>query len=351
MEPTEKDDNVMDRWTPESRTHLRINGGYPQQVDPPLISSFAAIATSPLLHRIGPDLLEVLSDPDFSSLVGAATSAGLSTPLTALRAPSPSSPPTTLPFAALKADTSDKALLTAVLSYHVVAGVTYAPKEAGKTILDTFYTPEGLSAQKVVANTDLTKTTISYRLSTANVLKSVPSLTTPPLDIATVAGEAGLKSLVDTIVSVDLLKTVQGLKDVTIFAPNDKAFAAIESVTKTLSKEAITSVLLLHVTIPDVKTSLEGQTLSAAFTGSAVTVAGKGNTTPANVVTADVVFNAGVVHVIDTVLLPGAASTTAPTTPTTTAAPKGTNIAISGATSVAPAGVAAAAVAVAAMFL
>ncbi|KAJ3200054.1 Stabilin-2 [Dinochytrium kinnereticum] len=317
----------------------------------------------------------LLADPNASELVKVASSVdGVVDLLSKATAPITLFAPTNAAFEALVksgANVEDKKLVGDILSYHVMPGTTYTPV-AGNTALNTLLKPEGLESQIVIASFDGSAVDIKYRLTSAKVVKSTPVLDgkgiihfidavlLPPQDIATVATAAGLTSLVSTIDTVGLLPTVAGLKNVTIFAPTDAAFAAIADVTKTLSKETIASIITLHVVpapvfsativsakkVEGVPTLLKGQTLNAAFDGKAVTVSGGGNAKPATVVVADVVFNAGVVHVIDTVLLPAA---DVPATTTTAAPAKPTNIAVNGAAAMAPAGVAAAAVAVAAM--
>ncbi|KAJ3094036.1 hypothetical protein HDU97_008672 [Phlyctochytrium planicorne] len=295
--------------------------------------------------------------------------------------------PSNAAFAKLAAAPSGDAL-DAVLFYHVVPGTSYVPKEDGRTTLKTALAPKDKkAAQVVVAAKTADGVTIGYRLAKANVKKSitvnggkgiihvVDDVLLPPQTIAETATAGGLTSLVDTIKAVGLLDVVVGLQDVTIFAPTNDAFAAIKSVTDTLSKEAIQDVLKLHIVPSPVyagdiikagkkisaKTVL-GQEVSAEATEKGVQIAGKGNKTPATVVIADVIFDEGVVHVVNTVLLPGAPETTtvAPTStatayvPTTTsaAAPKKTDIVYSaGAANLAPASFVAGAAAVAALFL
>ncbi|KAJ3112364.1 hypothetical protein HDU96_004670 [Phlyctochytrium bullatum] len=287
-------------------------------------------------------------------------------------------------LAAAGANLSDTSLVTSVVSYHVVPGKTYLPTP-GNTPLTTFLkAANGLDQVAVVSSTDA-GVTVPFRVSSAakvvdskpvnggkGIVHFVDTVLLPPQDIATVATAAKLTSLVETIQAAGLLETVVGLKNVTIFAPTNEAFAAIADVAKTLTKEQLQQVLSLHIvptpvysnaivaakSIPSVATLLKDQTVAAALTDGAVTIAGPGNAKPAKVVAADVTFDAGVVHVIDTVLLPTfaplpATTSAAPvkTTPATPATTSKTNLVYNGASSVAPAGFAAAAVAVAALFL
>jgi uncharacterized surface protein with fasciclin (FAS1) repeats len=61
-------------------------------------------------------------------------------------------------------------------------------------------------------------------------------LTIPASDSAT-AGAANLTALAGALTSANLVSTVDGLRDVTIFAPSNAAFGAIASVVANLTTE------------------------------------------------------------------------------------------------------------------
>jgi uncharacterized surface protein with fasciclin (FAS1) repeats len=121
----------------------------------------------------------------------------------------------------------------------------------------------------------------------------------------------GFSTLVAAVTAADLVETLSGEGPFTVFAPTDDAFAALpEGVLDALllpeNKDVLTKILTYHVvpgqvlaadvTDGDVAT-VEGQTI-ALSTADGVTVNG------ANVVTADVMADNGVIHVIDAVILP-----------------------------------------------
>jgi len=103
----------------------------------------------------------------------------------------------------------------------------------------------------------------------------------------------------------------------TVFAPTDEAFAALpEGTVETLlqpeNKEALAGILKLHV-IAGAKvksTDLAGQQITASTLNGDLSVDGTDGvvlTAPgstATVIAADVSASNGVIHVIDTVLLP-----------------------------------------------
>jgi len=127
------------------------------------------------------------------------------------------------------------------------------------------------------------------------------------VDTAVAAGN--FKTLVAAVQAAGLVDTLKGAGPFTVFAPTDEAFAKIpkadlDALLKDKSK--LTAVLTYHVVAgkvmaKDVKAgkvkSVQGSELTLATSGG-VTVDG------AKVVTVDIVSDNGVIHVIDSVLLP-----------------------------------------------
>ena len=137
------------------------------------------------------------------------------------------------------------------------------------------------------------------------------------VDTAVAAGS--FKTLATALGSAGLVDTLKGPGPFTVFAPTDEAFAklppgTVEDLLKPENKEKLTQILTYHVVAGKVPASeaikLNGQ--------SAQTVAklplpiqvkdGKVMVGPATVIQPDVEATNGVIHVIDTVLLPPAAS-------------------------------------------
>ena len=139
--------------------------------------------------------------------------------------------------------------------------------------------------------------------------------------------QVGARDIVDTAVSAGQFKTlaaalgaaglVQALKapgPLTVFAPTDAAFAklpagTVEDLLKPENKAKLTAVLTYHVVSGKVMSAaLAGKVTDAAtLQGQMVKIdASKGGVmvNNAKVVTADVQASNGVIHVIDTVLLP-----------------------------------------------
>ena len=136
-----------------------------------------------------------------------------------------------------------------------------------------------------------------------------------PGDIVAVASGAGsFKTLVAAVKAADLVETLQGKGPFTIFAPTDAAFAklpagTVESLIKPENRDKLVAVLTYHV-VPgkvlaaDVKTmeakTVQGQRVKLVVSDAGVTVDN------AKVVKTDVMAENGVIHVIDTVIIPKA---------------------------------------------
>ncbi|CAN5820919.1 hypothetical protein BH18ACT2_BH18ACT2_05920 [soil metagenome] len=126
-----------------------------------------------------------------------------------------------------------------------------------------------------------------------------------------------LSTLVTAVTEADLVDTLNGEGPFTIFAPVNSAFEAIDSATMdTLMADpsgALTDILTLHVvggealdatalTEAGTATNVAESELTIAAEGETVTVDAGGG--PATVVCANITVGNGIVHLIDTVLLP-----------------------------------------------
>lgn len=131
----------------------------------------------------------------------------------------------------------------------------------------------------------------------------IDTVLTIPASDADTATAAGLTSLAGALTAAGVVSTVNGLKDVTIFAPSNDAFAAIASTAANLTTAQIASILTYHVVQGTVGYSSLLSNISLTTVNGAkvtITVAG-GNVfvNSAKVILADVLVSNGVVHVID----------------------------------------------------
>ncbi|QDU76809.1 Immunogenic protein MPT70 precursor [Bremerella volcania] len=133
-------------------------------------------------------------------------------------------------------------------------------------------------------------------------------------DIVDTAVEAGkFKTLVAAVKAADVVETLKGEGPFTVFAPTDEAFGklpkgTVESLLKPENKEKLVAILTYHV-VPGKVTAKDVVKLSEAKTvqGSTAKItvkAGKVMIDDANVVKTDIETSNGVIHVIDSVIMP-----------------------------------------------
>jgi len=144
-----------------------------------------------------------------------------------------------------------------------------------------------------------------------------PAAAEEPGTIVDVAASTdGFSTLVAAVQAAGLVETLSGEGPFTVFAPTDDAFAAaLESLGLTAEElladtETLTSILTYHVVAGEVPSSdvvtLDGQSV-ATVNGAEVAITVDGETVMVNdatVTAVDVEASNGVIHVIDTVLLP-----------------------------------------------
>ncbi len=137
---------------------------------------------------------------------------------------------------------------------------------------------------------------------------------TASADIVDTAVAAGsFKTLVAAVQAAGLAETLKGTGPFTVFAPSDEAFAklpagTVESLLKPENKDKLVAILTYHV-VPgkvgsadaaktDKAKTVQGKELSISAAGGGVKI------DAANVTKADIECSNGVIHVIDTVLMP-----------------------------------------------
>ncbi|MDX1516640.1 MAG: fasciclin domain-containing protein [Woeseiaceae bacterium] len=134
------------------------------------------------------------------------------------------------------------------------------------------------------------------------------------LDIVDTAVEAGqFGTLAAALSAAELVETLKGDGPFTVFAPTDAAFAklpegTVESLLKPENRDQLVAILTYHV-VPGKVTSAEVVKLSKATTvnGADVSIDVDGGSVKiddATVIKTDIAASNGVIHVIDTVILP-----------------------------------------------
>ena len=133
-------------------------------------------------------------------------------------------------------------------------------------------------------------------------------------DIVDTAVSAGMfKTLVAAVQAAGLVDTLKGDGPFTVFAPTDEAFAklpagTVENLLKPENKAMLVKILTYHVVAGKVAAAdvvklksaktVQGQTVKIKAKGGKVMI------NKSNVVKADIMTSNGVIHVIDTVLMP-----------------------------------------------
>jgi len=131
--------------------------------------------------------------------------------------------------------------------------------------------------------------------------------------VETASGEGSFKTLLAALAAADLTETLKGKGPFTVFAPTDDAFAklppgTVDSLLADIPK--LTSILNFHVISGRRglgKYDVVGKTIEA-LNGQKITINqvsdGSGTIENANLVRSDIVCKNGLIHVIDSVLIP-----------------------------------------------
>ncbi|MCU0718292.1 MAG: fasciclin domain-containing protein [Pirellula sp.] len=258
----------------------------------------------------------------FKTLVAAATAADLGG---ALSGPGPFTvfAPTDEAFAKLPKGTvetllkpENKAKLQAILKYHVVSGTVMAAdvvKVKGAVSLNGQRIAVKVDGGKVaVDSANVVKTDIKCSNGVIHVIDSV---ILPSTDlIPAVADKAGsFKTLLAAVKAAGLAETLSGEGPFTVFAPTDAAFAKIPEATlkdllKPENKDKLVAILTYHVVPGRVfsEGALEAKS-AKTVQGSSVKITvkdGAAYVENAKIVTTDINAGNGVIHVIDTVIMP-----------------------------------------------
>lgn len=197
--------------------------------------------------------------------------------------------------------------LTTILTYHVVAG---AAVESSALKDEGVFTT--LSGSPILIDTtggvkvdDATVKTADVKASNG-VIHVINKILIPPKDdiVAKAIAAGTFTKLAAALTAADLVTTLQGKGPFTVFAPTDAAFAKLATVP---TGADLKNVLLYHVVAGAVGSGdLKAGPVPTQLTGKSVTVSLTGGVkiNDATVTTANVLTKNGVIHVIDTVLVP-----------------------------------------------
>ncbi|MFT5049847.1 MAG: transforming growth factor-beta-induced protein [Chlamydiales bacterium] len=275
---------------------------------------------------VGKNIVETaLAADSFSTLVTALKAADLTGAL-AGEGPFTVFAPTNEAFARLPEDKlsylldpANKALLQSILTYHVAPGKLEAAdvlKASNSTTLNGQRVEFEVTDGGININgANIIKTDIECSNGVIHVIDAIILPSTMDI-IDTAVGAGSFKTLAAALEAAQLIGALRGDGPFTVFAPTDEAFAALPEGTvanllKPENRDQLAAILTFHV-VPgrvyadavaaghELKT-LQGQvvkTRSASDGSAQVLVNG------ARVLKADIETSNGVIHVIDTVLLP-----------------------------------------------
>ncbi len=261
---------------------------------------------------------------NFRTLVAAVEAAGLARTLSG-EGPFTVFAPSDDAFAALPEGTLEELLkpenkdtLAAILTYHVVEGSVMAKDVVTLTKATTVngqranITVDKETRTVMIGDAKVTTTDIECSNGVIHVIDSVMMPATA--DIVQTAVDAGsFRTLAAAIKAAGLVETLKGKGPFTVFAPTDEAFAALpegtlQELLKPESKDRLTNILMAHVVSGRV---FSDQALEAGMAktlqGSSVEIKKEGDVVmigAAKLITADVQSSNGVIHVIDSVILP-----------------------------------------------
>jgi transforming growth factor-beta-induced protein len=256
----------------------------------------------------------------FATLLAAVKAAGLADTLSG-KGPFTVFAPTDAAFAKLDKDTlasllkpENKAKLTAILTYHVVAGQLPAAALAGKREVTTL---QGATLPVETAKSGVrigAAGVVSADVAATNgVVHAIDTVLLPPDLVATAAKAGKFQTLLAAATAAGLAETLAKDGPFTVFAPTDDAFAklgkdTVADLLKPENKAKLAAILKHHVVAGDVRAAtVVGLKEAKTLQGTTVPVQvadGKVRLGDANVVATDVVAANGVIHVIDAVLLP-----------------------------------------------
>jgi len=267
-----------------------------------------------------------VEDGRFTTLVAAVQAAGLVETLSG-EGPFTVFAPTDDAFAKLPAGTLDELLkpenkqqLTDILVYHVVANKVMAADVVGLSEAET------VLGKKVMVKVDGGKVFINDAeviitdIEASNgVIHVIDTVLLPPAEpqvmdiVDTAVADGRFTTLVAAVQAAELVDTLKGEGPFTVFAPTDEAFAklpagTLDELLKAENKQQLTDILLYHVMAGKVMAAdvSDGLIADSALGTSLFFKLDMGNAyvNEAQIVITDIEATNGVIHVIDTVILP-----------------------------------------------
>lgn len=199
--------------------------------------------------------------------------------------------------------------LTKILKYHVISGASVKSTDLkdgqlAKTLAGPVVAVDLSGDKPKVGGATVTMADVT---ASNGVIHVIDAILMPPKDIIEVATAAGkFTKLAEALTSANLVNDLKGEGPFTVFAPTDDAFAKLSAAP---TGDALKNVLLYHV-VSGVAgpLDLKDKGLLTTLSGSPALVETMGGAkiAGAKITQTNVVASNGVIHVIDTVIVPPA---------------------------------------------
>jgi transforming growth factor-beta-induced protein len=216
----------------------------------------------------------------------------------------------------------NKPKLIKILTYHVVGGKALTAAEI--LAMNPPFKLEMLNGILTRITTDQGKIKVNNStvivadvMATNGIIHAIDTVLLPPDIVETAIEDGRFKILVTALKAAGLVAPLQGPGPFTVFAPTDAAFAklppgVIDDLLKPQNKPILIKILTYHVVGGRALTSAEIIAMNPPFklemlNGISTTVSvdqGKIKVNDATVIVANVMTSNGIIHAIDTVLLP-----------------------------------------------
>lgn len=270
----------------------------------------------------------ILFDPDYTILIAALRKANLLNTLSTTDNLTLFAPDNAAFIAAgiTSLDGLDATDLAPILTYHVLGAKVLSTELPAGGIAETLNGENiylGYLTNSVLINGLSTITGVDIEKSNG-VVHTIDRTMVPPagnvVDIAVAFSTMEtpeftvLVSLLSNEAYSDITEAIIAAENITIFAPTDAAFAAIEDVLPTLSTDQVKNILKYHAAgarvfstdLVDGQTiiTLNTETLKVNIDSNGASLTDKSGEEDANIIEVNVHGSNGVIHVIDKVLLP-----------------------------------------------
>ncbi|KAF0095994.1 MAG: hypothetical protein E1N59_770 [Puniceicoccaceae bacterium 5H] len=316
-------------WVDQNFWVLYMVGVEGPEMTPRVFFNYDTMSPLLLQRRDAEEIPSVAADAGFTALVDAVVDANLASTLNG-EGPFTVFAPTDAAFSEVSDAVGglSEAELQDVLLYHVVPGyltaedLTYDAADMFSGEMNTYYVTAANGTDIMIEVTPMgimlngeamVQLDMADMEADNGVIHAINHVIMPPPNLAEVATEGGFMELVNAATAAGLVPALTGEDDYTVFAPTDAAFAAISDTVAGLTNDQLVEVLQHHIVPGKVYqsevpldteiTTLSGGTIDVGMMDGQLMVTSETDNS-AHITATNVMASNGVIHVIDTVLLP-----------------------------------------------